>query len=146
MGKRRQAREFALQILFQLDITKDTPQEGIALFWAVREASPEIQQFTNSLVEGTIKHLAFIDKCISRFAANWSLNRMPTVDRNILRLSNYEILFTETPEKVSINEALEIAKDYGTDESAPFINGILDNIVRDKEKLLSQANRQPEPK
>jgi len=138
MGKRRLAREFALQMLFQLDITKDRPQEGIQLFWATHEYSDEIKEFANHLVEGTMEHLAFIDKCISLFAEKWSISRMPTVDRNILRYATYEILFMpETPDKVCINEALEIAKDYGTDESAPFINGILDKISKDKDRLLS---------
>jgi len=139
MGKRRLAREVALQILFQLDITKDRPQEGIQLFWVTNEYPDEIKEFANHLVEGTMEHLAFIDQCISLFAEKWTISRMPTVDRNILRFSTYEILFTpETPDKVCINEALEIAKDYGTDESAPFINGILDKITKDKDKLLSK--------
>jgi N utilization substance protein B len=138
MGKRRLAREFALQILFQLDITKDRPQEGIQLFWATHEYPDETKEYTNHLVEGTMEHLAFIDRCISSFAEKWSISRMPTVDRNVLRLSTYEILFSpEIPDKVCINEALEIAKDYGTDESAPFINGILDKIAKGKDKLLS---------
>lgn len=138
MGKRRLSREFALQILFQLDITKDPLQEGIDLFWAIREFPEEIKEFANCLVKGTIKNLNFIDQCIASSATNWSLNRMPTVDRNILRFSVYEILFKpEIPDKVSINEALEIAKEYGSDESPSFINGILDNISKEKAKLLS---------
>ncbi len=138
MGKRRLAREIALQMLFQLDITKDRPQEGIQLFWATNEYPDEIKEFANHLVEGTMEHRAFIDKCISSFAEKWPISRMPTVDRNILRFSTYEILFVpEVPDRVCINEALEIAKDYGSDESAPFINGILDKIVKDKERLLS---------
>ena len=142
MGKRRLSREFALQILFQLDITKDPLQKGIDLFWAIREFPDEIKEFANCLVQGTIKNLVFIDQCISSFATNWSLSRMPTVDRNILRFSVYEILFKpETPDKVSINEALEIAKEYGTDESPPFINGILDKISKGKTKLLSSYSR-----
>ena len=137
MGKRRLAREYALQMLFQLDITKDSTRKGMELFWSVREASAEIKEFANRLVEGTMEHLAYIDQCISSYAANWSISRMPTVDRNILRSSVYEILFTEIPDRVVINEALEIAKEYGTDESPPFINGILDKISKDKEKLIS---------
>ncbi len=137
MGKRRLAREYALQILFQLDITKEPPQEGIALFWSIRECDPMIKEFTNQLVTGTIEHLSFIDQCISTYAVNWSLTRMPTVDRNLLRFSVYEILFIpEIPDNVAINEALEIAKDYGTDESPSFINGILDKITKEKNSLL----------
>jgi N utilization substance protein B len=140
MGKRRLAREYALQMLFQLDITKDSTQNGMELFWSVREASAEIKEFANHLVAGTMEHLAYIDQCISSYAANWSISRMPTVDRNILRSSVYEILFTEIPDRVVINEALEIAKEYGTDESPPFINGILDKISRDKEKLIAPGS------
>jgi len=138
MGKRRLGRELALQMLFQLDITKDLPQEGMKLFWLNREFPQETKDFANDLVEGTMEHLVFIDQCISSFAENWSITRMSTVDRNILRFSVFEILFrSEIPDKVSINEALEIAKEYGTDESVPFINGILDKIVKEKSNLLS---------
>lgn len=138
MGKRRLAREFALQILFQLDITRDPPQEGMELFWAARDQSKEVKEFANQLASGTLEHLAFIDQCISRYSEKWTITRMPTVDRNVLRLAAYEILFLpEIPDRVSINEALEITKDYGTDESVPFVNGILDKIARDKDKLLS---------
>lgn len=139
MGKRRLAREFALQILFQLDITKDPVQEGIQLFWTARQEFPdEVKEFANHLVEGTMEHLSFIDQCISLFAEKWPITRMPTVDRNILRFSAYEILFSpEIPDRVTINEALEIAKEYATDESVPFINGILDKIAKEKSKLAN---------
>ncbi|MEW6380940.1 MAG: transcription antitermination factor NusB [bacterium] len=150
MGKRRLAREFALQILFQLDITRDPLQEGIELFWAARDQSPEVKEFANQLATGTLEHLAFIDQCICRYSEKWTITRMPTVDRNVLRLATYEILFLpEIPDRVSINEALEIARDYGTDESVPFVNGILDKIARDKDELLSSPglprDRGPKP-
>ncbi|MCL6583332.1 MAG: transcription antitermination factor NusB [bacterium] len=142
MGKRRMAREAALQILFQLDITKDPPEQGMELFWATHEQPKEVKDFANQLAGGALEHLAFLDQCISLFSENWSITRMPTVDRNILRLAAYEILFLpEIPDKVSINEALEIAKDYGTDESVPFINGILDKIAKEKERLLQEADK-----
>ncbi len=142
MGARRKAREHAFQFLFQLDFDQDNPQEKIELFWQEHPCLPQQQEFAAELVWGTIEQLSIIDRHISKQAINWRLERMAVVDRNILRLATYEILFREDiPPKVSINEALEIAKKYSDTKSAKFINGILDKIAGE-----SGLEKEPEQK
>jgi len=131
MGLRRQAREYALQLLFQLDFDRDNLEEKEAIFWAERPCSPVVREFATELVHGTLEHLGEIDGRISAQATNWRLSRMAAVDRNILRLATFEIVFRpDIPYKVSINEALEIAKKYSTPEAVKFINGVLDKIAK----------------
>lgn len=130
--KRRKAREFALQILFQLDIRKEKPTLTLfKRFWTEFEPDDEVRAFTEEIVKGTFKHLKTINEKILASAKNWSLDRMATVDRNVLRMAAYEILFRmDIPPSVTINEAIELAKKFGTDESGAFVNGILDNVAR----------------
>lgn len=130
--KRRKAREFALQILFQLDIRKEKPTLTLfKRFWTEFEPDDEVRTFTEEIVKGTFKHLKTINEKILASAKNWSLDRMATVDRNVLRMAAYEILFRmDIPPSVTINEAIELAKKFGTDESGAFVNGILDNVAR----------------
>jgi len=133
MRKRTKAREFALQILYQIDITKDDMAACLADFWKNREGEPEsaIKVFAENLVTGIVGHKDEIDKAISEAAQNWQLERMAVVDRNILRLATYELLCREDiPPKVSINEAIDIAKKYGDQDSGKFVNGILDKISK----------------
>lgn len=136
MGTRRRAREFALQMLYQLDVQEQlSDEQAIALFWksfqAGDEASPadvaEAQPFAETLVRGVREHLAELDAQIQSASRNWRLERMARVDRNLLRLALYELRYAgDVPAKVAINEAIEIAKRYGTAESSAFVNGILD--------------------
>lgn len=135
--KRRKAREHALQILFQLDIKKEKPSATILKhFWAENQTDAEVMSFTEEMVKGTYKHLAEINKLLRESAENWSLDRMAVVDRNVLRMAVYEILYRiDIPTSVTINEAIEIAKKYGTEESGAFVNGILDNVARMTGKL-----------
>ncbi|MGZ3427443.1 MAG: transcription antitermination factor NusB [Polyangia bacterium] len=139
MGTRRRAREFALQILYQLDVQEQlSDEQAIGMFWrsfaATAEAEGalaadlgEIQPFAEKLVRGVREHLAEIDGQIQNVSKNWRLERMARVDRNLLRLALYELKFVDdVPAKVAINEAIEIAKRYGTSESSAFVNGILD--------------------
>lgn len=129
---RRLARECALQILFQYDFTKKRPDaESMEEFWAQKNVNPSIKKFAEELFFGTIDNLDYIDNLISSVALNWSLERMAFVDRNILRLATYELLYRrDIPPAVTINEALEIARKYSTEEAPQFINGILDRIHR----------------
>ena len=128
-GKRSQARETALQILYQLDITKDQPAEGLRLFFRDHEVPEGTRSFIGRLVEGTVGRQEEIDKLLAQYATNWSLGRMAVVDRNILRLGVFELLFDgETPQKVVINEAVELAKRFGSADSGKFVNGVLDSI------------------
>jgi N utilization substance protein B len=135
--KRRKAREYSLQILFQLDIRKEKPTLTVfKRFWAEYEADDEIKAFTEEVVKGTLKHIAKIDAQIHASAKNWSLDRMSSIDRNVLRMAVYEILYRlDIPTSVTINEAIEIAKKFGTDDSGSFVNGILDHVARAAGKL-----------
>jgi N utilization substance protein B len=135
MRKRTQAREFALQILYQVDIRQAELADVLQSFWDEKadrdEKEPEITEYTETLVRGVIEKLASIDKTIERYAENWEMKRMAYVDRNILRLATYEMLhLDEIPVKVAINEAVELAKRYGEPDSSKFVNGILDRIAK----------------
>ncbi|MGM9570599.1 MAG: transcription antitermination factor NusB [bacterium] len=128
--KRRLARELVLKTLFQIDLGKvDT---ALALETVLEEEDNTwIKEFVRSLVKGTGEHQEKIDQLIEQYSTDWKLDRMAAVDRNLLRLAIYEILYMpDIPSAVSINEAVELAKVYGSDESAKFVNGILGNLVR----------------
>lgn len=133
MRKRTKAREDALKILYAIDITGDEPKKCIDTFWNdAEEKDTEVKTFANSLVLGAVNKMKTIDKVISDSATNWQLGRMAVIDRNILRLASYELLFAEDiPPKVTINEAIDIAKRYGDSESGKFVNGVLDKINKD---------------
>jgi transcription antitermination protein NusB len=137
MGSRRNAREIALQVLYQLDVQDAalSDEQGLALFWkhfAEVEHDASDRVFADELVHGVRSHLAEIDAAITSASKNWRLERMARVDRNLLRLAVYEIKFSrDVPAKVAINEAIEIAKRYGTAESPAFVNGILDRCLEE---------------
>jgi N utilization substance protein B len=135
--KRRKGREHALQILFQLDIRKEKPSAVVLRhFWAEYDSDDEVKAFAEEIVKGTYKHFKKINDLIHQCAKNWSLDRMAVVDRNVLRMAVYEILYRmDIPTSVTINEAIEIAKKYGTDDSGAFVNGILDRVARVTGKL-----------
>lgn len=132
MRKRTRAREYALQVLYQIDITHDGPTQALDNFWQSRideNISDEVNGFTSELVKGVCENLDSIDKKITQYAANWKLERMAVVDRNVLRMSSFELLFREDiPPKVSINEGVDLAKKYSGAESGKFVNAILDKI------------------
>ena len=132
MRKRTEAREYALQQLYKYDITAE-PVKVLDLFWVEdKEVEAPVNDFALQLVSGAIKHLKQIDKKISGFAANWELKRMAAVDRNVLRLGAFELLYLDDiPAKVSINEAVDLAKKYSGEEAGKFVNGILDSIKKD---------------
>lgn len=129
MRKRTKSRECALQILYALDICKDNAQTIIENYWQQHEAEVEVKKFANSLIKGIMENLSGIDEFISKYTDNWRIERMAVIDRNIIRMATYELLFVEDiPPKVSINEAVELAKRFGDDESGRFVNGVLDKI------------------
>lgn len=138
MRKRTLAREFALQVLYQTDITQDSPDAALSNFWqAHSEENREegIKKFTDELVKGVTENLPAIDAKIAQYATNWQLKRMAVVDRNILRMGCFELTFRDDiPFKVSINEAVELAKKYSSLEASKFVNGILDKINLEKNK------------
>ncbi len=140
MGLRRTARECALQMLYQYDVGKQAPDTILDSFWAMNEQPERVRVFSGELLHGTISRLKEIDRIIQGHTKNWRLSRMAAVDRNILRLAVYELLADlKTPDTVVINEALEIAKKFSTNESAQFVNGVLDSIKND---LLKERVRQ----
>ena len=118
-----------MKVLYQLDVTKDSPGDGLKVFFRDHRVSVNSQPFVNCLVHGTTAHLLEIDRLLAKYATNWALARMAVVDRNILRMGTFELLFdNETPPKVVINEAVELAKRFGTADSGKFVNGVLDSI------------------
>lgn len=131
MGARRKARELALQMLFEHDVTGTTPDDMFQRSEDLKKAPEGIRDFTKRLVAGTLEHRDALDDMISRQADHWRLMRMPIVDRNILRMALFELLHEpETPRPVVIDEALEIAKRFSTPRSSQFINGILDGVLK----------------
>ncbi len=135
--KRRKAREYALQLLFQIDFTKrDLDRKDLEEFWSGKKESGETREFTEKLVKGTLESLDEIDTVIEKATENWFLKRMAAVDRNILRFAAYEILHRkDIPYAVTINEALEIAKKYSSAEAASFLNGVLDKLAKEAGKV-----------
>jgi len=131
MGARRKARELALQMLFQHDMSGNTPEMIITTFEELQKSKPNTREFATKIFTGTVENIASIDDMIQAQAENWRLSRMAAVDRNIIRMSVYEFLHEDdTPKLVIIDEAIEIAKKYGTQKSSQFINGILDGILK----------------
>ena len=136
MRNRTKARECALKILYALDIRKDTLEECAVSFWENHPTlTDEVKKFSDLITEGVRQNKDFIDSTISKYAKNWQIQRMATIDRNILRLATFELLFAEDiPPKVAINEAIEMAKRYGDKDSGKFVNGILDKINKTEER------------
>jgi len=136
MRKRTMARESALKILYAIDITKDEPDICINNFWLSQDSiEQEVKNYADGIVLGVCHNHARIDRLISDCATNWELGRMAVIDRNILRLGAYELIFAEDiPPKVAINEAIDIAKRYGDKDSGKFVNGVLDKISKEKVK------------
>jgi N utilization substance protein B len=135
--KRRKAREYALQMLFQLDFTaRAYDEKALEEFWSGKKEQSDIKEFAMNLVKGTRNNLDKIDAMIETVTDNWLLKRMAAVDRNILRFAAYEILFRkDIPPAVTINEALEIAKKYSSTEAAAFLNGVLDRMAKEAGKV-----------
>jgi N utilization substance protein B len=132
MGKRREGREAAVQFLFQDDLNKTDPEAltgALDEFWKLRESAARTREFATALIQGVLANHDAIDERIKRVAANYELHRIAVVDRNILRVAIYEMLYTtDAPPVVCINEAIEIAKRFGSEDSGRFVNGILDRL------------------
>ncbi len=139
MGARRKARECALQMLFQYDMSRQPVDELILTFWGeLAEGPDDVKEFSNDLVAGVISHMEEIDERIRLRTEHWRIPRMAVVDRNLLRLAVYEFVYQPgTPKTVAINEALEIARRFSTHEATQFVNGILDAIKRDMDGATS---------
>ena len=143
MGRRRRSREEALKLLYQMDIVPPSDLDAsIDLYWEEREATgpDEVRSYADAIVRGVVEHTGDIDDLITSHTHNWRLERIAAVDRNILRMAICEFLYqTDVPRAVVINEAIEIAKRYSTEESSQFINGVLDGIRRVLETSEEEA-------
>ncbi len=130
MRKRTQARELALQILYQQDLNPEEAGNLVRTYWEINPVPPEVREYAERIVQGTLLHRTEIDSLLSKYAEHWGLHRMAVVDRNILRFATFELLFVEdVPPKVVINEAVNIAKKFSQEDSGKFVNGILDKIT-----------------
>jgi N utilization substance protein B len=131
MTRRSRAREIALQILFQDDLNPATkPSDADAFVRGRLLGDRELVEFSQSLIAGVRRNRAELDDMLGKTAANWGLERMAATDRNILRIGAFEIIYSDTPGRVAINEALELAKRFGTANSSQFVNGILDKLLK----------------
>jgi N utilization substance protein B len=142
MGKRREGREVALQLLFHwdLNVRGPIPDNELTPFWNLRPVGEGAKLFATGLVRGVIEHQSLIDDKIRKYALNYELKRISAVDRNVLRMAIYEMLFApDVPPIVAINEAIDIAKKFGTDESGKFVNGVLDRVKLDLNRPLRTA-------
>lgn len=129
MGERRRGREYALQLLYQLDMAGGDPEEAARTFWEGKKVPAESRRFAEELVRGTLEHLSEIDALLRQGLEHWRLPRIAAVDRSVLRMAVYEFLWErEIPPIVVIDEAIELAKRFGGDESGLFVNGVLDGI------------------
>jgi len=139
MGKRRQARECALQILFQLEFHSGDPRDVVRAYWESRKTAREAREYGTWLVERIFEHGEAIDRTIQSASKNWRLARMAVIDRNILRIAVGELLYEPTlVPAIVMDEAIEIAKRYSGEGSAVFVNGVLDAIVR---RLAAKSDR-----
>lgn len=132
MSRRSRAREVALQILFEDDVNPRATVAEMKQFVHGRLRSQELEEFCMSLILGVRRNQTELDELLSKTADNWSVGRMAATDRNVLRLGAFEILYTDTPDRAAINEAVELAKRFGTAQSAQFVNGILDKFLHRK--------------
>lgn len=129
VGERHRAREYALQLLFQLDLSPQDAEGAVEEFWEGKRVVEGVREFADELVRGTLASRDAIDGILADAAHNWRVSRMAVVDRNILRLAIFELTGQpDTPHIVIIDEAIELAKKFGDDESGPFVNGLLDAI------------------
>jgi N utilization substance protein B len=129
-AKRTKARERALQALYQIDVAAEGIDEALSRFWRSFEpVEREVMALAESLVRGVAEHRRAVDEAIERVSLHWRLDRMAKVDRNVLRLAAYELLRTDVPVKVVINEAIELGKKYGSESTGAFVNGVLDKIA-----------------
>lgn len=146
MSQRRQSREWAVQFLFQQDYHLYELDEALPIFWKEREASDQAKAFTVELVRGVFEHSDEIDRLIREHSKHWSPDRMSGVDKNVMRVALFEMLYRpDIPPVVSINEAVDIAKRFGGADSGSFVNGVLDRVASKLKRSLRNADIALEP-
>ena len=129
MAQRHKARQYALQMLFQWEVGRQEPQRIEEGFWRIARAEKSTKTFANDLFEGVVKHAPELDALVTEHTDNWRLERLALIDRAILRLGVYELRSGTTPRKVVVNEAVELAKTFSSEEAAGFVNGVLDSVL-----------------
>jgi N utilization substance protein B len=130
--RRRKARELALKMLYQMEVNQDAPEKALDKYVTVFPYQDDIVSYARFLLSGVKKELADVDRCIEKASEHWKLSRITYVDKNIIRVAVFEMLYsTDVPPKVAIDEALELAKKFGSEDSKDFINGVLDKILKD---------------
>ncbi|MCC6512245.1 MAG: transcription antitermination factor NusB [Pirellulaceae bacterium] len=145
MSTRRRCREVVLQILYEDDLNPERNLKNSEQFLVSRlKGNRPLIEFANGLLRGVRQYRRDIDKQLSEKATNWSLRRMAAIDRNVLRLASFEILFGNTPGRVAINEAVELAKRFGDKQSGQFVNGVLDRLLHDQQATLAPEHSPPE--
>jgi len=141
MSSRRRAREIVLQLLYEADVNDSRdPSEAKKFIRSRMQGRTALTEFASDLLRGTLEHREEVDQRLKRLATRWSLSRMPVVDRNILRLGGYEIMFGETPDRVAVNEAILLAKRYGDKNSPRFVNGVLDRLMNTPAEEFDEAD------
>ena len=139
MRKRTLAREAVLKLLYQVDVITDDAEAIIGRFWEDNPVDHDVREFAERILIGVLKNKNRLDEIISRHTENWNLNRMALLDKNILRFGTYELLFmADIPPKVTINEAVNIAKKFSQEDSGKFINGVLDHINHHEQPVASE--------
>jgi N utilization substance protein B len=139
MGERRQSRELALKVLYQMEHSHTSAHEALVVFESNFRTPERLWKYAQGLVTGIGMHLDELDAEVEAVSRRWKMSRMAQVDRNVLRIAAYEMLYTEIPPKVAITEAVELAKRYSSEEAPAFINGVLDSLLAAQKKAASQA-------
>jgi N utilization substance protein B len=139
MSLRSKSREFAMQMLFQWDMSQQAPMKLEGNFWKSAKGADSTRAFANRLLEGATAQVAVLDELITRLAANWKFERLSAIDRAILRLGIYELRFTDTPPKVVMNECVELAKKFSSEDAGAFVNGILDAVHKEAASKSAHA-------
>lgn len=138
---RKKSRELAIQVLYQIEMTKLDAEQALQFFWENYEQSDEQHEFTTRVVKGTIENINHIDELITKTAKNWSFNRLTPVDCSILREAVFEILYCpDIPYRVTLNEAIELGKKFGSEKSGSFINGVLDHLLGQNPDIKNKAS------
>jgi N utilization substance protein B len=139
VSTRRRAREIVLQLLYEADLNEPRSSDSARQFIRSRmQGRKALTEFADKLLTGTLQHREQIDQHLAALATHWTLPRMPVTDRNVLRLGAYEILFSDTPGRVAVNEAIVLAKRYGDKNSPRFINGVLDRLLKESEAVSKE--------
>ncbi|MEK7468005.1 MAG: transcription antitermination factor NusB [Planctomycetota bacterium] len=140
MRRRTQSRRLALQWLYKSDLTGDWEASDLETYLGLRGDPEEVRKLARDIVEGVVAKKGKLDAEITRIAENWDISRMATIDRNVIRLAAWELIFTDTPGPVILNEAVELAKAFSTENSGAFVNGILDRIRPEREKIRAEMD------